>query len=719
MVEGPVQPLALRGPTRTVELPLWVGPDGSTDCTILGRKPEAGIGTTHLGLTNDLRISKEHVMLTCETRTGRWRVENLKANPIFVQRGFATNAAVEAERLYAGGQAAELAVGDAICFAVVDAAHRILVVPRLPQHQLQRSAPKRAADSGAGVAPPTKRARSPVPSPAHSSATGEHQPPSPAGDMTPIMAAASAEGGAARAAGSTAIVGLSPVPQAAFAKCVITFVERGMREKQLQVFKKQVQHGGGRWSANTLAVDGDGNVCTTHIVAHSWHRAAEAVGEALVGPDGLPVANADWMVQAIKNSKSGRETCKVAGQYRLLPSVETQISPSETAASCPVEGDIDAGKEVDRPRPRVPYSAGNFQSTDYRASSLIAARHVDDSQDSQKHSQSIDDEAKDCRTGAAAADMNQTTEADKVPLLITLFQELQDLTEADESKNNHWRVRNYQKMVNCLKKYNEHGWPPLVRSGDFMRAIEDIKEDRMPGCPLFVVKDCTETLKKAEEVLRTGTMARIEAFRQDPRMNALKSLAQVWGVGLKQASDLYAAGFTTLQSLRTPEGQRRLNRVQKLGLKYHEDLALRIPRDEITAMVALIKKTAVELVGPDKAHGLRVEGVGSYRRNKSSSGDIDVLLSHTDGITHVKLLELVVESLTASGFLREKLTDTTASSKKSAEDEPSKNKHTHTRQPNGGKYMGIALFDPATHGGPEVTFPSKLRPRHRHIDIFT
>jgi hypothetical protein len=111
--------------------------------------------------------------------------------------------------------------------------------------------------------------------------------------------------------------------------------------------------------------------------------------------------------------------------------------------------------------------------------------------------------------------------------------------------------------------------------------------------------------------------------------------------------------------------------------------------------------------------------VGSYRRNKSSSGDIDVLLSHTDGITHVKLLELVVESLTASGFLREKLTDTTASSKKSAEDEPSKNKHTHTRQPNGGKYMGIALFDPATHGGPEVTFPSKLRPRHRHIDIFT
>lgn len=712
MEQGLPQPLSLRGPTRTVDLPLWVGPDGNTDCTIIGRKPTAGIGTTHLGLTNDLRISKEHAMLICETRTGCWRVENLKPNPIFVQRGFATKPTAAAERLHAGGQAAELAVGDAICFAVVDEAHRILVVPRLPQHQPQTSAPKRPAGSAAGAAPPTKRARSPVPSPGYPSAIGEQQqqPASPAGDRTPVMPAASAETGAA---GSPATVGLSPVPQAAFSKSVITFVERGMREKQLQVFKKQVQHGGGRWSANKLAVDGEGNVCTTHVVAHSWHRAAELIGETLVGPNGLPVANADWMVQAIKDSKLGREIRKVAGQYRLLP------TPSETGTTFPVGSDIDAGKEVDQLRPRVPYSAGNFPSIDFRAKSLVTARQNDDSQDSQRHAQSVDEQPEDSRTGAATADMHRSSEADKVPLLIALFTELQDLTEVDESKNNHWRVRNYQKMVNCLKKYHEHGWPPLVRSGDFMRAVDDIKEDRMPGCPLFVVKDCTETLKKAEEVLRTGTMARVEAFRQDPRMKALRSLAQVWGVGLKQASDLYAAGFATLQSLRTPEGQRRLNRVQKLGLKYHEDLALRIPRDEITAMVALIRKTAMDLVGPEKVSGLRVEGVGSYRRNKSSSGDIDVLLSHTDGITHVKLLELVVESLTASGFLREKLTDSTASSKRSTDDETNKNKHTHTRQPNGGKYMGIALFDPATHCVPELSFPSTMRPRHRHIDIFT
>jgi len=78
-----------------------------------------------------------------------------------------------------------------------------------------------------------------------------------------------------------------------FAEFAVTFVERGMREKQLQVFKKQLQDGGGmrassllslsltafltslltfcagRWSVNAL-ITADG--ATTHVVANSWRR---------------------------------------------------------------------------------------------------------------------------------------------------------------------------------------------------------------------------------------------------------------------------------------------------------------------------------------------------------------------------------------------------------------------------------------------------------------
>ena len=520
----PPQPLALQGPRKIVNLPVWAGPERTTDCTILGRKPVAGIRTTALGLGDDKRISREHAILLCDTHTGRWSVENLKANPIYVQRGFATNGAVEGELLCAGGPAAELAVGDAICFALVDESHRVLVVPRKECPQQKRvagvdtaaaPATKRARAGAAAVSPGSPGARNAAAAAAAAVSSGARnavltpQPVSAIGDTTtPIMPAVSvavepsqpvAPPQASRAAlpraaspcaasPRAASSAVSPqVPRAAFARHAVTFVDRGMREKQLAVFKKQLQDGGGRFSVNQLMVDSEGKVCTTHIVANSWRRAAEAVGEATVSPSGLPVANADWMVQAIKDSKSGRDICPVdtRGKYRLLP--------EETDASGGVGSDI-GWEQVEKQggqsgeRARVPYSEGNHLGSRYEPPPDRGDRN---DHDSQQHERSADEAGQEAPAGVGAAESHESEaveemERDKVPLLIELFEELKDLTEADEAKNNHWRVRNYQKMVNCLKKYHACGWPPLVRSGDFMRTIEDIKEDRMPGCPLFV-----------------------------------------------------------------------------------------------------------------------------------------------------------------------------------------------------------------------------------------
>ena len=47
----------------------------------------------------------------------------------------------------------------------------------------------------------------------------------------------------------------------------------------------------------------------------------------------------------------------------------------------------------------------------------------------------------------------------------------------------------------------------MIRAGDFMKMIDAIREEKAPSCPLYVVKDCTETLKKAEEVLKTGVFS--------------------------------------------------------------------------------------------------------------------------------------------------------------------------------------------------------------------
>ena len=72
-------------------------------------------------------------------------------------------------------------------------------------------------------------------------------------------------------------------------------------------------------------------------------------------------------------------------------------------------------------------------------------------------------------------------------------------------------------------------------------------------------------------------------------------------------------------------------------------------RFEITEAVDIVKELAAGLV--DDADGLLVEGVGSYRRGKADSGDIDVLISHIDGRSHVGLLQKLVEQLRTDGRL--------------------------------------------------------------------
>ena len=392
------QALALCGPNNEVDLPPC-RPGGITDCTIVGRKPVAGIRSTWLGLADDKRISKEHAIIVFDTPAARWTVENLKANPIYIQKGFATDHAAEAQRLHAGGPAAELASGDAICLAVVDAEHRILIVPAAaeqPPAAAPAAAPcpaqPRAVTGGGSVPAPAKRkrpsaadelpetavgggdhaaaktaAKRPRPSSAETTAAAAVQPrpTSPAGGgVTPVMPMAATptnprrRSPAAAAAAAVAAATTTPSPsRKPFAGFAVTFVERGMREKQLQVFKKQLQDGGGRWSINTLiTVDG----ATTHVVANSWRRAAEAVGEAAVGPQGIGVASADWMVQAIKQSKDrSKQICVVEGKYRLLPvAADTDSAVGSDMAWAQVE-------KKGMPTARVPYSDANYMSARY------------------------------------------------------------------------------------------------------------------------------------------------------------------------------------------------------------------------------------------------------------------------------------------------------------------------------------------------------------------
>jgi len=126
-------------------------------------------------------------------------------------------------------------------------------------------------------------------------------------------------------------------------------------------------------------------------------------------------------------------------------------------------------------------------------------------------------------------------------------------------------------------------------------------------------------MEKLNEYVETGTLRIIEREKTNP----VNILADIYGVGPKKAKELVDKGITSIEQLR--QNQDLLNDVQKVGLKYYEDVLKRIPRAEIDEYKQLLEKV-VQKVSPF----LKVEIVGSYRRGAENSGDIDIIITSTD-----------------------------------------------------------------------------------------
>lgn len=141
---------------------------------------------------------------------------------------------------------------------------------------------------------------------------------------------------------------------------------------------------------------------------------------------------------------------------------------------------------------------------------------------------------------------------------------------------------------------------------------------------------------KIQKILETGSLD-ISQQARDLAVS-LDTLQNIYGVGPKKAQDLIAAGYTTIASLRA--NPKLLNKNQQIGLRYYEDLLKRIPRSEMDKHAALLMEASP------------CEGVivGSYRRGKPDSGDIDMLIRSGS-----ETLADFVATLKAKGYIREVL----------------------------------------------------------------
>jgi len=169
------------------------------------------------------------------------------------------------------------------------------------------------------------------------------------------------------------------------------------------------------------------------------------------------------------------------------------------------------------------------------------------------------------------------------------------------------RARAYRNAEQTILKYDGD-----ITSPDQLKG--------MPGIGPTILEKLRQYTMSPEKTLPV-----LERGKNDP----IVILGDVYGIGPKKAEDLVKMGITTISQLRERQ-EEVLNNVQKVGLKYYEDILKRIPRAEIEEYEAVFQQAF------PKEEGAKMEIVGSYRRGAETSGDIDVIITAPDGSTVFK-----------------------------------------------------------------------------------
>ncbi|XP_063817955.1 DNA polymerase lambda [Pseudophryne corroboree] len=232
---------------------------------------------------------------------------------------------------------------------------------------------------------------------------------------------------------------------------------------------------------------------------------------------------------------------------------------------------------------------------------------------------------------------------------------LEVLAKAYTVQGDRWRSLGYSKAINALKSYHK----PVTSSQEAAK---------IPG----IGKKMAE---KIDEILDSGHLRKLDHMSDS--VASLEVFSNIWGAGVKTAQCWYQQGFRTLDDIRT---KANLTTQQAIGLKHYEDFLDRMSREEAGKIEQTVKKATSEI-------NLELISVacGSYRRQKSTCGDVDVLITHPDGKSHKGVFSKLIDSLKLQGFLTDDLV--------SHEDNGSQK-----------KYMGVCCLP-----GPGQ--------RHRRLDI--
>jgi len=220
--------------------------------------------------------------------------------------------------------------------------------------------------------------------------------------------------------------------------------------------------------------------------------------------------------------------------------------------------------------------------------------------------------------------MSDTAEIIPVNIVIEKLEQMKMGVETNTSDpKNKFRAVQYGKAIAAVKT--------LKNKGNI--SIEDIKNLKGTGKGIG-----DKMIEKIIEITESGDLEATKKYINNPDIAAIEELSGVIELGVKGATKLVKDHKIMSVAQLKCEGMDYLNDLQKVGLKYYDDMKTPIPRSEMDKhreyLIERLKK-----LDPNAT----LEMQGSYRRGKMSSGDIDILLYNKNNkAIYDKFIEILI-----------------------------------------------------------------------------
>lgn len=244
-------------------------------------------------------------------------------------------------------------------------------------------------------------------------------------------------------------------------------------------------------------------------------------------------------------------------------------------------------------------------------------------------------------------------------LIYSVEYKIKELKKENNKKEitiNNFRLRQLKSVLNVLRNYTEK-----ITIDNY---TELIKLEGIGKGTIERIKEILET-KKLSELEEFNKIYNNSDFKKENKV--VNELLEIVGLGPVKAKELYEEGIKSINDLKKKieSGKIEVNEKILLGLKYHGVYQVNIPRKEIDKIYKVLGKIIddinLKLKLTDNEKYI-FEICGSYRREKPTSNDIDVLITklgdtNVDNIEDENHLKMFVNKLKKKKLLVDDMTD--------------------------------------------------------------